>query len=400
MLNVLYIGSVPVEDSLHGSAVLFRLLIKFPKETISVLELETRSEREQRLLGVRYLNGGIPLVRLLRTRFGPTLVPFYYRSAHTWSLVLQPQIKNRRPHAILTVAHSFGWLTAGSVAARLGIPLHLIIHDDTWNPEYLAPALRARIDDAFGLYYRTASSRFCVSRKMERRYAERYGASGEVLLPLRRPDAIEFPSPPPHVAEPRCALRFIFGGSIVSSWMVDALTNLAQVIAPSGGNLVLYGPMSQHLRGRALLAMSNVRHRGFLPSKDFIARSRADGDVMFLPFSFRGEDKLDLSFPSKLTDYTAIGLPILVQAPSDSTVAEWLNENGRPALLVTEDGPQSLSKAVAILQSDLDLRFSLASKALEAGARSFAHAMVAERFHNAVQQRASANLRLHSLVQP
>ena len=49
-----YIGDVPVESSYHGSALLYRLLQRYPPDRLSVIENRNSSRADRRLPGVRY----------------------------------------------------------------------------------------------------------------------------------------------------------------------------------------------------------------------------------------------------------------------------------------------------------------------------------------------------------
>ena len=67
----------------------------------------------------------------------------------------------------------------------------------------------------------------------------------------------------------------------------------------------------------SVVRLRNVESRGFVPNTRLISVLRDEVDVLVLPMSFDPLERInmELSFPSKLTDYTATCLPILVWAP-------------------------------------------------------------------------------------
>ena len=91
---------------------------------------------------------------------------------------------------------------------------------------------------------------------------------------------------------------------------------------------------------------------------------------------------MEVCFPSKLTDYTAAGLPILIWGPEYSAAARWAAENPGVALCVTDPDPTRLTAAVRQLASDPALRRNLATRAAEVGERDFSFSTALEVFRS------------------
>jgi hypothetical protein len=84
---------------------------------------------------------------------------------------------------------------------------------------------------------------------------------------------------------------------------------------------------------------------------------------------------MELSFPTKLADYTAAGLPILIYGPSYCSAVGWAalaeREMGNAAASVVEQGGgDALANAVERLE-DPARRYELAAAAIAAGKRYF-----------------------------
>jgi hypothetical protein len=160
-----------------------------------------------------------------------------------------------------------------------------------------------------------------------------------------------------------------YGGNS-SSQMVDCLRTLAEALPVSGARLALFGNFDEGSQRRLLTASPAITFHGFVPYHQMIRGLREMADVLFVPMSFDASHR-GLSFPSKLTDYTATGLPLLIYAPPDSAAVRWAREQGDVAEIVEEAGSSVLRAAIDRLRADASRRELLAVNAVTAGHRSF-----------------------------
>jgi hypothetical protein len=114
--------------------------------------------------------------------------------------------------------------------------------------------------------------------------------------------------------------------------------------------------------------------RGFLDPRALRKALEEEADVLFLPMTFDPVDKqnMRLCFPSKLADYTAVGLPVLIYGPDYSSAVQWARENQGAAEVVVEAGVEPVRAALQRL-SDPELRRSLGRRSTELGARYFGY---------------------------
>lgn len=373
---LLYLGDVPVESSYHGSALIYRLLQNYPAEKLRIIEGNLRNSLpERRLAGVVYDSVRVGMARPLYTRFSRWAYLAYSFVARWKVGAIERSLESFQPEAVLTVAHDFLWLTAARYARQHSLPLHLICHDD-WPRRALVPsAFRRWLEAQFAMVYRQAASRLCVSPYMAEEYERRYGAKGTVLYPSRAKDAIYFNTPPERLLKDNAPLTVAFAGTINSAGYVRALQSLGQCLEKIGGRLLIFGPLTESDAFRAGLDRSNIKICGMLSSADLINRLRADVDVLFVPMSFAPEDRasMSLGFPSKLTDYTAVGLPFLIYGPDYCSAARWARENPGVAEVVTEESSAALDMALRQL-SQPEHRVALAETALRKGNEFFSHA--------------------------
>jgi len=383
--RLLYLGDVPVEASYHGSTLLYRLFQQYPADRLVIIEgtmVPLRTDR--RLPGVRHLTLAAGRARWLNTRC---------HDFYAWWLTVTASLRSRparallgdfAPEAVVTVPHGHTWITAAVAARDLGVPLHLIIHDD-W-PRVVAPRLRRRVDRLFGEVYRQAASRFCTSPHMAREYERRYGAPGTVLLPYRAASARAFPPPAVRVGRQPGAPVFAFAGTINSPGYATLLRRLADTLGRLGGQLLIFGPLNAESARASGLDHPAIRLGGLVESFALMERLRAEADVLFVPMSFAVEDEanMQMGFPSKLTDYTAVAMPLLICGPSYCSAVEWAAQNPGVAEVVTSDDGALLDAAVARLASDESYCLQLATRAQQVGDRDFSATGAAAAFQAAV----------------
>ena len=368
--RLLYVGDVPVEASYHGSALLHRLLLRYPGERLRIVEGNVRpSLPARRISGVEYRVLDIANARWLDTRFHAAVSSWYTRRAPARAAAIDAQLGDFAPEAIATVVHGYSWIAAARFAAARALPLHLIVHDDWPRQAHVLGPVRAWMDAELGRAWRQAASRLCVSPNMAAAYRARYGAAASVLLPARSPDVPRFDVAPAVTGR---GLVVGFGGTINSPGYAHALRQVAAALESIGGELHVFGPAEASDAARMGLDRPNVRLRGLVPAGEFIARMRAEVDVLLLAMSFdeRDRENMRLSFPSKLTDYTAAGLAMLAFGPADSSGVNWAREHPDAAEIVDRDDIGTITAALRRLQSPAR-RETVARAALAAGTESF-----------------------------
>ncbi|HEU4509314.1 MAG TPA: glycosyltransferase [Pyrinomonadaceae bacterium] len=369
--NLLYVGDVPVEASYHGSALLYRLLSDYPPERLMVIETAAPSEPKRRLPNVNYVAHPVAKPRWLNTRFHPYAVAWFSQAGTRRGIRIAQSLNGRAYEGVLTVAHGFGWLAAAGVARAKNVPLHLMVHDDWPRVADIAPAFRSWLDEQFAGVYRQAKSRFCVSPAMARAYSERYGERAEVIYPSRARDCREFTEPPARNDRP---FTMAFAGTINSQGYVEALHALQAALKTVSGRLIVFGPQR----------IEDADFRGLLDADKLLMCLREEADALFVPMSFDAADRanMELAFPSKLADYTATGLPLLIYGPSYCSAVAWARENEGVAEIV--ESPADLNAAIDRLANDRAHRLALGRRALDAGRKYFSHAQVQQTFIRAL----------------
>jgi glycosyltransferase involved in cell wall biosynthesis len=370
--RLLYVGDVQVESTYQSSLQLFRLLERYPTERLLIVETRERPSRaECRLPGVTYR--WMPLSRKQWIDSGRSAYwGWQLWSASARAARLRRLLAEFAPEAVVTIATGAGWLVAAELARRLDVPIHVVAHDD-WPKQphdegFTRAWLRRRARDI----YRQARSRLCISPFMVEELAARYDVEGTLVYPTRPDDGPLF--------EPKWDRAPADGGPLVVGYcggsgphVMSGLATLAEALTEGHARLVIYGAFDADKRRRLGAISPNVECRGFATYDEMMAGLRA-ADVLFVPMSFASEarDNMRVSFPSKLVDYTALGLPILVHAPPDSSAVQWSKRHGDVAEIVESPARWDVVAALRRLSADPDRRRHFAQKAREVGDRCFA----------------------------
>jgi hypothetical protein len=96
-------------------------------------------------------------------------------------------------------------------------------------------------------------------------------------------------------------------------------------------------------------------------------------------------ENMELSFPSKLADYTAVGLTLLICGPRYCSAVKWADDYSPVAEVVFSEDRAELAQAISRLQPSQHRQF-LAERALAVGERLFSHVEAERTFFSALAQ--------------
>ncbi len=385
-----YVGSLPVEATSASMVLLHRLLETYPPERLRILHARDNPEQplhpERRLPGVPHQE--LPATFRRGWVFARRRLPRVFRWALAWhsrrqTVAALQALGNFRPEAVLTIHELFGWATADHLARRTGAQLHLVLHDEWFRNLPMAASLRPWFEARFSEVYRRAQSRLCVCPYMEENYRSRFGAPGTVLYPARGLGSPVHPTPPPGLEVPG-PLQVAYGGNVFHRGYWESLGHVASVLAETNGQLHLFGPSAEAARANGLERANVVTH-GF--TFDLAARLRSLAHVLYLPMTFesREEPNMRVSFPSKLVEYTATGLPLLIHGPAYCSAVRWALDHPGIAAVVTEPGVAPLRAALADLSVPARRR-AFAETAIRVAQPLFSPARAEEIFHRALRR--------------
>lgn len=391
--NLVYIGDVPVEATYHGSALLHRLLSTFPADGLRILEGNAwQSKPSRRLQDVKYASLKIGSARLLNSRANSFYFPYIAKASASALRVgrIAPLLGDFSPEAVVTVVHGVSWITAAKWAQDRKLPLHLIVHDDWFSCSNFSPSLEAWFQERFAAIYRQAATRWCASSYMAQYYEKQIGVAANVLMPTRAKDAVVFRDAKVRdsLAEP--GFTVAYGGTVTLAAYANAIHMLATSLEPLGGRVLLYTPLSDNQLRALSLDLPNIVHRGLVPSADFITQARAEADALFVPMSFEESQRknMQVAFPSKFTDYTCVGLPLIVHGPDYCSAVRFAQEHAGLACIITTLEQTGFTQAIRELANSPKLRVDLAARAIEVGEACFSIEAGSQRFHDHIKRAA------------
>lgn len=389
--SLLYWADLPVSPTSAGATLLHRLLEAWPAEKLLVVT--PNAVKNCALPGVRTCKPPrSKLARLYRTRFGKMLMSMQTlqrigmlkaTGGHppVW---LRKSIDEFRPEAILTVGIAGAWIPAAALAKFLSIPMHVIVHDDHHYAYFWIPQLRNFGENLFGSVYRQAVSRLCISKPMEHAYVRRFGVSGEVLLPSRGRESVFFREPPPRVAHPLKSAQVFYAGSVYGKGF-EVLDEIALALRTKGHRLIAYTPSrpSADFRPRAL------EIRAALPSAELVKTLHEEADMLLLLTSFAEASRrqVETLFPSKMVDYAAAAVPVVVAAPEYACIVNYLQQRPTAGHLLLSDRGSDVLAAVEKLAADPARRHAFAQGAVAAGLEDFSYENAWDQFTAAMRRK-------------
>jgi hypothetical protein len=283
-----------------------------------------------------------------------------------------------RPEVVVSIMQGTPFMClAERTARKLGIPLVLIVHDLNEQFEKVYPWAKEALFRVNRRVYRSAARRLCVSPEMAEFLEHRYGAPGEVMYPNRseelQPRAAELSLAlrgeggrgqetgvseqtacgirqtanarttdsslvTRHSSQASAPLTLGYAGSVAYGYG-EELVKLIDVLREVGARIRMFSPKPSGILDPLNHATDVVEICGYRPALEAWKEIQATCDAVILPYSLpAGGNELlyRTHFPSKLTEYLALGMPVIVSGPEWATGVRYAQgrkhkpEAGRP----------------------------------------------------------------------
>lgn len=376
--RLLVFSEVVPESRFAGSLVLMRLLRDYPPEKLRIAG--PRPHPESQTLPCRYVTlQDVTLARLYSSRFAK-----WKRSFEAFGFGGEVPVGDVekialdfRPEAILTVMEeSQYYLAAGRFASRHHVPLLVIVHDlvELFEPVHSWAVSRQRKRN--GEFYRAAAARFCVSPSMADCLREKYGVDSAVLYPSRSDDLM--PRSPLESATLKREGRLTIGyAGGLSYGYAEGVQSILPALIGAGAVLRVYSPW---VPGSLVGA---VEAAGFSPTPmQTWERLKEECDVVLLPYAWEEGFRMlyDTHFPSKLTEYLALGMPVLISGPAYAAGVAWGLQHPKAVVTVSDPSVDAVRTACVRLRDDAGLRASLGAQSVLAGNQEFDPIRIREKF--------------------
>lgn len=371
-----------------GGILLDRLFKDYPEDHLRIVG--PKPQRASAPLRFRHHEVAMPWSRFEHSRFNRS-----HRTLRSFGLVplkrpgqVDQLLEGFQPEVVLTVMQHGTWYDSAMRYARAhGLPLVTIIHDDNAGFDRVYSFARGAQRRRDGEFYRFASRRLCVSPEMEEEFVRRYGERGEVLYPNRSED-LESRDPGMNgsLRTPgRLTLGFVGNPNYGYG---EQLVKMLPAIREAGAKLIVWG----HAPGGAAAPLAEARDvvdlRGFIPSNEAWDAVKRECDAVVFPYLDPPgalERMYSIHFPSKLPEYLALGMPIVMVGPECATGIRWARRHPDTVYLLDVAAPQRWRVDLERLCADVGLRSALGGGALRQGALDFDPLTIRRKFQSALR---------------
>jgi glycosyltransferase involved in cell wall biosynthesis len=289
--------------------------------------------------------------------------------------VIDGLLDSFQPEVVLTIMQHGTWYDAAMrYAKERKLPLVTIIHDDNEGFDKVYSWARKAQRRRDGQFYRSASRRLCVSAEMEHEFQRRYGVPGEVLYPNRSEELT--PRDPQLNLSLRAPGRLTLGFVGNPNYGYgEQLVKMLPALREAKAKLVAYGHEPRGAAAPLAEARDVVELRGFVRTPEEAWHGIKDScDALIFPYldpPGAMERMYSIHFPSKLPEYLAVGMPIVMVGPDCATGARWAKRHPSAVLTLDSQAPEAWPGQFQRLAAEADLRCRLGSEALKAGAKDF-----------------------------
>jgi glycosyltransferase involved in cell wall biosynthesis len=136
------------------------------------------------------------------------------------------------------------------------------------------------------------------------------------------------------------------------------------------------------------IAHPNIVNGGFLPPEELWPTIQRTCDAVLLPYAFEGNilRVYRTHFPTKLSEYCSLGMPMLFSGPEFATGIRWGLRHPNAALVSTDPSTGSFAQLLNTLRDDPALRTRLAAGAAKTASEEFDPRAARERFVELMKQ--------------
>lgn len=256
--------------------------------------------------------------------FRPQIAGSLEMRLHLWQLECEQILGKERPSAILTVLWDIYPLLAMRLSKRWKVPLSVIIHDQ--------PELWAKSETEHHLLQRRSVSIlnqaeriWPVSRELGEVYKLNETQKIKVLSPIPEKIYRSFVEWKIHFKTHPVVAH---AGSL-HPFQLPNLQSLAAALQKVNGTLLLITPGDNPVLAKLREVYPNVKHQEpFAQNRDVIKFLSDNASCILVSYSFGISEQpwAVTSFPSKLVEFSHLGLPILILAPSSTAISNWAKQ--------------------------------------------------------------------------
>jgi hypothetical protein len=369
MLRRVAIITHEVPNSFYaGGMQLLRVFDSYPAESLVVVGPSPPDNA--RKLACDYRTLAFPLMRWRNTRFHSHVMSLFLLSA--WARRSPAHIErilgSFNPEVVFTVMDVFShYYTAYEYARRRRLPLVTMTMDAPDSFEKIFPVFKGLQQRKIGDVYRYAERNLCVSRQMTAHISKSYGCAAETFY-FGPPDGVTLrePAESEQLRRPGQLVLGYAGG--LTYGYGEALRRIAEVLRGQPVTIRIYS------RNRpSWPEATNVEYAGCFEPEETWRRFKSECDVSLLVYNFDyHESRLYRThFPTKLSEYSWLGMPMVMAGPEYATGIIWGLEHPAATLVETDRELSGLVRNLEDLRNDGPRRRAMAEAVALAAKEEF-----------------------------
>ena len=241
-----------------------------------------------------------------------------------WRLECNKEIGSDYPSAILTLLYGVYPLLATSLSKQWKVPMSVIIHDqdELWAKSKVDfIRIRQRVTKVLSKASRvwTVSSNLAIAYNLSTELCS-------VLYPIPEGSNHEIPD-----IESRFSSKPIIAhaGSL-HPFQFPNFYELAIALEKINGKLLIVASENNPTLCKLLKICPNIiHHKPFSKNRDAIEFLYQNATSILISYSFSLEEQswARTSFPSKLIEFSHLGLPLIIMAPEDTAISDWAKQH-------------------------------------------------------------------------
>ncbi len=306
-----------------GSVVIYRHLKRFQNEGYDVLVIGLTH-------AIQMPESEFPLYIIQKKWWYPPLrrKTEYLTQLRIWFsyIAVSRQIKFKSNDIILAVLGDYSNLLALKIATKHEIPFNLFFHDDDIFNKYAEGSLLTQ--RFIQKIFKTSHCIFAVSKPMIELLKSKGAKKVELLYPIPDGNKIGVVSSWKERYSENIYLGY--AGTYFNDLHFDILKDVTTIISESqNSKLYLISSISEESK-RELSELTCFEQRdSFHFNNELFEFSVNELSTHLVFYSFKPDTELRMftSFPSKFTEYVHLGIPVLIIAPTYSSIGKWAIEN-------------------------------------------------------------------------
>lgn len=384
MRKIAIISAEPPNSFYAGSMQLLRVFQEYP--TTKLVALGSDLPLGARFLDCPYRKIALPCDVLRTTRLHIFLMStaLISRSLRRNPDYVFQKLFGFEPDAVFTVMDNFSYyFTAYEFAKKNGIPLITMTMDEPDSFEKIFSQLKGLQHRRIAEVYGYAERNLCVSHQMTFHIAKKYDCATEPFY-FGPPDGV---SPRPAAEAGRLCrdgkLVLGFAGSL-SYGYGEALERICRFLLGSTAIVRIYS------RDKPRWSAPNMEYGGCLPSEELWVQFKNECDASLLVYHFDyPESRLyQTHFPTKLSEYAWLGMPMVMAGPSHATGIIWGLEHPGACAVVTQADLEPMQMRLREILESAELRIQMAKAAADAAQNEFDPKKIRFRFHQILSKEA------------